>query len=68
MRPLSPNHLQAQSIRRYHTRLLKHGRRVTLEEAGREWIGRFARMWRDHHSNRPVIGSRLRGRSLSPAI
>ena len=42
------NRLQAQAIRRYHARLMRLGRSGTLEESARQWIYRYARLWRLH--------------------
>jgi hypothetical protein len=44
---------QAESIRRYHARNVRLGRSSSLEESAREWVGRFARLWREHYTNRP---------------
>ena len=41
------NRLQAECIRRYHRHLLRR-RPISLEHAGREWIGRYAKLWRQH--------------------
>jgi hypothetical protein len=45
---------QFQAIRRYYRHLRRIGRAVELEAAGREWIARFARLWREHR-NRNLV-------------
>ena len=49
---MNANHLQAACIRRYQQHLQRLGRHSTLESAAREWVGRYARLWRQHHQSR----------------
>jgi hypothetical protein len=49
------NHLQAFAIRRYHKHLQRVGRNLTLESASREWIGRYARLWRQRYEARRTL-------------
>jgi hypothetical protein len=51
---MSANTMQAECIRRYHAHLLKRGEVVTLEDAARMWVGKYARMWRWHYMTRPI--------------
>jgi hypothetical protein len=46
--------MQAECIRRYHAHLVKRGEVVTLEDAARTWVGKYARMWRWHYMTRPI--------------
>lgn len=39
---------QITAILRYHRRLGRLGRMMSLEQAAAEWIGRFAKLWREH--------------------
>ena len=49
---MNANHLQAACIRRYQQHLQRLGRPASLETAAREWVGRYARLWRQHHQAR----------------
>jgi hypothetical protein len=51
---MSANELQYECIRRYHAHLLRHNRVMTLEDAARMWVGKYARMWRLHYMTRAV--------------
>jgi hypothetical protein len=51
---MSANTMQAECIKRYHAHLLKRGEVVTLEDAARTWVGKYARMWRLHYTTRAV--------------
>lgn len=53
------NHRQAQSIHRYYRHLLRTGN-VTLEEAARLWIIRYAGSWRTRAT---ASGTKARARS-----
>ena len=52
---MNANHLQALCIRRYHKHLQRIGRAATLETAAREWVCRYARLWRQHHESRRLL-------------
>ena len=46
------NMLQARTIRRYQRHLWRHGRGVSLDEAARLWIARYAHLWRHRFEQR----------------
>jgi hypothetical protein len=64
MRKLIENGQQAESIRRYHRHLQQLGRAGTLDQSAREWISRYAPIWRKHHPIKPKT-ARPRPRSLA---
>ena len=46
------NWLQAREIERYHRHLCRAGRKVSLDEAARTWIRRYAGLWRSRFESR----------------
>ena len=48
------NHLQAQAIHRFHRRLQRLGRSDSIERSAREWVARYAVLWRRRHGARLV--------------
>ena len=46
------NMLQARMIRRYQRHLWRNGKAVSLDEAARLWIARYAHLWRSRFDQR----------------
>ena len=46
------NWAQARSIRRYQSHLWRVGKEVSIEQAARCWITKYAALWR-HHREHP---------------
>ena len=49
------NRLQIREIERYHRHLCRCGRDVSLEEAARVWIRRYAKLWRSRFEARQGV-------------
>ena len=46
------NHLQAEAIRRYHRHLTRVGRASCIEASAREWVVRYAVLWRRRYGTK----------------
>jgi hypothetical protein len=51
---MNANQQQANCIHRYYQHLQRMGNPLPLECAARQWIGKYARLWRLHQQRRTV--------------
>ena len=55
---------QIQAIRRYQSHLRRKGRVLSEEQAAREWIERYAALWRQHMTTSTESMNRNKGRRV----